>query len=210
MVRSSLLWRSATLTALQAKRTRKLVSNWLEITFLAYFIEQVSECSHKVKLCKKTGFPQRGTSRVFLLSLGSPSGNMPTWAGQDGGALLSALVPPWPSSIIAHSETYLYVRVTWPVELFCDAPCLKDCRRMNQNERRVTGFSCSKFESLNFFLLYSELSSFVPQLCRFLTTSQLVSPGFLFFLPMCICGACMKRQQKQGKLRVWLSTHICL
>lgn len=81
---------------------------------------------------------------------------------------------------------------------------------VNQNECRVTGYSCSKFESLNFFLLHSELYSFVPQLCRFLTTSQLVSSGFLFFLPMCICGACMKRQKQQGKLRVWLSTHICL
>lgn len=162
---------------------------------LTRFIEWLN--AHKLKLCKKIGCLQQGTRRVFRLSLGSPSGNMPTWAEQDAGALLSALVSPRPSSIIARRETYLYVRVTWPGELFCDASRLKHCESINENGWRVTWLSFSKFKSLNFYLLYFELCSFVPRLCRFLTTSQLDSPGFLFCLPMCICGACMKRQKMQ-------------
>lgn len=207
MVRSSLLSWSASLTALQAKWARTVVLNWLEVIFWARLFEWLN--AHKLKLCKKIGFLQQGTRRLFRLSLGSPSGNMPIWAGQDAGALLSALVSPRPSSIIARSETYLYVRVTWPRGLFCDAPRLKHCGSMNENEQRATGFSSSKFKSLNFFLLYFELCSFVPQLCRFLTTSQLELPGFLFCLPMCICGACMTRQKMQGITEsVTVSTYL--
>lgn len=96
--------------------------------------------AHKVKLCKKTGFLQRGTSRVFLLSVGSPSGNTPTWAGQVAGALLHLpLCHRGPSSIIAHGETHLYVGIAWPVDLLCDAPRLKDCGRRNRNEWGATG-----------------------------------------------------------------------
>lgn len=104
----------------------------------------------------------------------------------------------WPSLIIAHSKTHLYIRVTWARELFRDAPCLKHCWKMNENGWKVTVFPCSKFKSLNFFLVYFKVCSFVPRLCHFLTTSQLNSPGFLFRLPMCICGTCTNRQNIQG------------
>lgn len=44
--------------------------------------------AHKVKVCKKTGFLQWGTIRVFCLPPGPPSGNMPTWAGQDTSVII--------------------------------------------------------------------------------------------------------------------------
>lgn len=163
---------------------------------LARFIEWLN--AHKLKLCKKIGFLQQGTMRVFCLSLGSPSGNMPTWAGQDAGALLSALVSPRPSSIIARSGTYLYVRVTWPRELFCDAPCLKHCGSMNKNEWEWRGFLTLNLSLWTFYLLYFWTLFFLASSVPFPDYLPIRFARVPVLPAMCICGACVKRQQMQG------------
>lgn len=111
--------------------------------------------AHKVKVCKKTGFLQWGTIRVFCLSPGSPSGNMPTWAGQDtsADAPSSAFVSPSLSWIIAYSETHLYVRVARPIALFHQAPRLQNCGHTQQNEQNNDGASLFRFVFGSYFLV---------------------------------------------------------
>lgn len=150
MERSSLLWRSTSLTTLEGKWTRTLASRQLEmILWLAF--HWVTKCSQGEALQEHWVPAARNKSGL------SPISGIPLWKHADlkqGRTLALCYLPlshRGPSLMIAHSKTYLYVRVTWPREPFCDAPRLKHCWRMNENGWRVTLFSCSKFESLNSF-----------------------------------------------------------
>lgn len=76
IVKISLFGRSPSLTWLETETgTRR----WSSLIWHLGQSDQPLSNAHKEKVWRKTGLWQRGTIRVFFLSLGLPSGKMPTW-----------------------------------------------------------------------------------------------------------------------------------